>query len=57
MSLGQQVIFQLPQNYIMWFARKGFPEGKLGEMLKSIYEIKLNGLDHLLVPDTNDKEY
>ncbi|MCK5215426.1 MAG: DUF3820 family protein [Candidatus Omnitrophica bacterium] len=41
----------------MWFARKGFPEGKLGEMLKSIYEIKLNGLDHLLVPDTNDKEY
>ena len=41
----------LPEDYLVWFARKGFPEGKLGDMLKSIYEIKLNGLDHLLVLD------
>ncbi len=50
-------LIHLPENYIVWFARKGFPEGKLGDMLKSIYEIKLNGLDHLLVPDANGKEY
>ena len=52
---GRKLI-NLPEDYIIWFARKGFPEGRLGEMLKSIYEIKLNGLDHLLVPDAHVKE-
>ncbi len=47
---GRKLI-NLPEDYIMWFERKGFPEGSLGNMLKSIYEIKLNGLDHLLVAE------
>lgn len=49
-------LIDLPENYIMWFARKGFPEGKLGAMLESIYEIKLNGLDYLLFPDANSNK-
>lgn len=44
------LLVDLPETYIMWFARKGFPKGKLGGMLQSLYEIKLNGLDHLLKP-------
>jgi uncharacterized protein len=44
------LLVDLPETYIMWFARKGFPGGKLGGMLKSVYEIKLNGLDDLLKP-------
>jgi len=44
---GRRLI-DLPESYIMWFARKGFPEGKLGERLKCIYEIQLNGLDNIL---------
>jgi len=32
---------------LVWFSQKGFPEGKLGEMLQAVYEIKLNGLEYL----------
>ncbi len=44
------LLVDLPETYIMWFARKGFPKGKLGNMLQSLYEIKVNGLDALLDP-------
>lgn len=40
----------LPVSYLEWFNRKGFPEGKLGVLLQTMYEIKLNGLEHLLTP-------
>ena len=44
---GRKMI-NLPDYYIEWFERKGFPDGKLGQMLKLLYEIKLNGLDDLV---------
>ena len=44
------LLVDLPETYIMWFARQGFPKGKLGGMLQSLYEIKLNGLESLLEP-------
>jgi uncharacterized protein (DUF3820 family) len=40
----------LPEGYVVWFAHKGYPEGELGEMLKSVYEIKANGLEYLFKP-------
>jgi uncharacterized protein (DUF3820 family) len=40
-------LVDLPEPYLVWFAQKGFPEGKLGEMLQAVYEIKLNGLEYL----------
>ena len=40
----------LPVSYLEWFEQKGFPEGKLGIQLQTIYEIKLNGLEYLLDP-------
>jgi uncharacterized protein len=40
----------LPVSYLEWFQRKGFPKGKLGMLLQTVYEIKLNGLDELLAP-------
>jgi len=40
----------LPGAYLVWFSRKGFPEGKLGQMLAAMYEIKSNGLEKLLIP-------
>lgn len=45
-----RLLCDLPVSYLEWFNRKGFPEGKLGMLLQTIYEIKLNGLEHLLVP-------
>jgi len=44
------LLIDLPEPYIVWFHGKGFPQGKIGDMLKSIYEIKLNGLEHLFDP-------
>ncbi|HMC85333.1 MAG TPA: DUF3820 family protein [Chitinophagaceae bacterium] len=40
----------LPVSYLEWFKRKGFPKGKLGMLLSTIYEIKINGLGYLLNP-------
>lgn len=45
-----RVLCDLPVSYLEWFKRKGFPPGKLGILLDTIYEIKLNGLEQLLVP-------
>lgn len=39
---------RLPMAYLEWFARQGFPPGKLGVLLQTLYEIRLNGLDYLL---------
>ena len=40
-------LVDLPEPYLVWFSRKGFPEGKLGRLLQIVYEIKLNGLEYL----------
>jgi len=40
--------YKLPVSYLEWFKREGFPAGKMGMMLSTIYEIKLNGLEFLL---------
>ena len=42
------LICNLPIHYLEWFKREGFPKGKLGTMLETVYEIKLNGLDEIL---------
>lgn len=45
------VLADLPISYLEWFARNGgFPKGKLGMQLSTIYEIKINGLMDLLTP-------
>lgn len=46
---GRRLI-DLPEPYLVWFAGQGFPDGKLGQMLQAVYEIKLNGLESLLEP-------
>ena len=43
------LISDLPVSYLEWFARKGFPQGKLGMQLQTIYEIKINGLENIII--------
>ena len=43
-------ICDLPVYYLEWFYGKGFPEGRLGVLMATIYEIKINGLEYLLQP-------
>lgn len=46
-----RILADLPVSYLEWFLRKGgFPPGKLGMQLATLYEIKSNGLDYLLTP-------
>ncbi|MDX5438319.1 MAG: DUF3820 family protein [Pontibacter sp.] len=44
------LLCDLPVTYLEWFCSKGFPAGKLGMQLATIYEIKINGLEYLLAP-------
>jgi len=41
-------LIDLPEYYIVWYNNKGFPKGKLGDMLTQVYELKLNGLEYLI---------
>lgn len=46
-----RVLMDLPVSYLEWFMRNGgFPKGKLGMQLSTVYEIKINGLTDLLTP-------
>ncbi|MBE0489154.1 MAG: DUF3820 family protein [Halomonas sp.] len=45
-----RVIADLPGPYLAWFAREGFPAGRLGALLALMHEIDHNGLGELLEP-------
>ena len=45
-----RLLYDLPVSYLEWFQRKRFPKGKLGVLLETLYEIKINGLEGLLKP-------
>jgi uncharacterized protein (DUF3820 family) len=45
-----RLLIDLPEPYVIWFAKKGFPEGELGRMLNTLYEVKMNGLEYLFKP-------
>lgn len=41
-------LIDLPEHYIVWYNNKGFPQGKLGDQLRLVYELQLNGLEDLV---------
>ncbi|MGW9685864.1 DUF3820 family protein [Flagellimonas sp. 2504JD1-5] len=41
-------LVDLPLAYLVWFRQKGFPNGKLGEHLTTMLDIKDNGLEPLI---------
>ena len=45
-----RLICDLPEYYLVWYENRGFPAGKIGVLLATMYEIKLNGLEYLLKP-------
>ena len=45
-----RVIIDLPEPYLLWFAKKGFPENELGILLNLALEIKTNGQEGLIYP-------
>ncbi len=49
----ERLLIDLPESYVVWFAQKGFPAGQLGDMLRMVHEIKVNGLEYLFKPLRN----
>ncbi len=41
-------LVDLPETYLIWFQRQGFPEGKLGNLLNAMLEIKINELESMI---------
>jgi hypothetical protein len=45
------LIYDLPVEYLAWFARKDcFPKGRLGELLRMVHQMKVDGLDEVFDP-------
>jgi len=47
---ANELLIDLPEPYVVWFSKKGFPNGELGRMMKVVYEVKVNGLEYLFDP-------
>ena len=45
-----EYLLHIPEAYFVWFQQKGYPQGKLGRMMREMHEIKVNGLENLLRP-------
>ncbi|MEN3752158.1 DUF3820 family protein [Mangrovibacter yixingensis] len=46
-----RVLIDLPEDYLLWFARKeAFPAGQLGELMSLALLIKTEGLTSLVQP-------
>lgn len=46
-----RIICDIPSFYLEWYMHHAkLPEGKLGMLLSTMYEIKINGLEDLLKP-------
>ena len=43
-------LVDLPESYVVWLSQKGFSQDELGDMLRTVYEIKVNGLEYLFKP-------
>ncbi len=52
-------LIDLPEPYVVWFRNRGYPRGRLGVLLATLYEIKANGLEPLLASlrDPSDPGY
>ena len=42
------LLCDLPAYYLEWMSTQGFPPGKMGMMLSTVFEIKTNGLTKIL---------
>jgi uncharacterized protein (DUF3820 family) len=43
-------IIDLPVEYLVWFKDRGFPKGRLGELMAQVCEIKEVGMDSVFDP-------
>jgi uncharacterized protein (DUF3820 family) len=39
---------EVPESYYIWFRRQGFPTGKLGNYMQTVFDMKVNGIEGML---------
>lgn len=44
---GRRLI-DIPEPYLVWMSRHGFPKNRLGELLQNVLVIRTNGLEQLV---------
>ncbi|MBJ6726954.1 DUF3820 family protein [Geomesophilobacter sediminis] len=44
------LLVDLPEPYLVWMNQEGYPGGELGDLLRCMYEVKVNGLEYLFDP-------
>ncbi|MGF1657688.1 MAG: putative quorum-sensing-regulated virulence factor [Verrucomicrobiales bacterium] len=40
-------LYELPREYVAWFALRGFPKGKLGDLMRLVYAAQSQGFDDI----------
>ncbi|MFH4398984.1 DUF3820 family protein [Vibrio diabolicus] len=45
-----RVLIDLPEEYLLWLDKKGWPSGELGDLLKLCLALKIEGLDNVVKP-------
>ena len=45
-----RMLIDLPEEYLLWFDKKGWPSGELGDLLKLCLALKIEGLDSVVQP-------
>jgi uncharacterized protein (DUF3820 family) len=43
-------IMDLPMEYLAWFKERGFPKGRVWELMEQVWEIKAVGMDQVFDP-------
>jgi len=53
------LLIDLPEAYLLWFSREGFPDGDLGKLMALALEMKIHGLTDIIRPlkTETDKEH
>ena len=50
-----RVLIDLPDEYLLWFQKQGFPDGQLGTLMALALEFKIEGLESVIRPLRQDQ--
>ena len=45
-----RLVYELPYEYLRWFERKGYPDGRLGYLMKFVHDVKRDGAEQIFAP-------
>ncbi|PSV26087.1 MULTISPECIES: DUF3820 family protein [unclassified Photobacterium] len=49
-----RILIDLPEEYLLWFQKQGFPDGELGMLMALALDFKIEGLESVIRPLRKD---